>query len=81
MNDKAIIELIKEAEKWDMRKANSDPDSRLEVDENDDVISEEEMKEKNGKHFSQFIVSLQSLHTVKVAKPFLKENTKTFLLF
>lgn len=49
MNDKAIIELIKEANKWDMeyRKANSnDPDNRIEVDADDNEITEEELKER-----------------------------------
>jgi hypothetical protein len=48
MRDKAIDELIKEASKWDgeYKKANSDPDNRIEVDENDDEITEEDLKEK-----------------------------------
>ena len=66
MNDKAIIELIKEAEKWDMRKANSDPDSRLEVDENDDVISEEEMKEKEqDKKIDQYQDKMDDMYNVQ----------------
>jgi hypothetical protein len=38
MKDTAIDQLIKEAEKWDMKTANSnDPDSRLEDDEDEDL--------------------------------------------